>query len=153
MLITAKARVNAQDANGRTALHEAARGGHSDALGVLIAAGADVNKNDEQDILSLNEAIKVGNAQAVSMLLDAGAKVNYSSRILGTPLTQFITIVVQKSHSKDGCQCIIILKKLLEKGAKTSDIRVPLLGFLKQRTHDPEPIHIVAALHLLANAK
>ena len=48
LLLKHKAKVDARDAHGRSALHEAALAGNDDALRALLAAGADVHARDDQ---------------------------------------------------------------------------------------------------------
>ncbi|MDI9238324.1 ankyrin repeat domain-containing protein [Lysobacter sp. LF1] len=47
LLLKHKAKVDARDRRGRTALHEAAFAGHLDVMGTLLAAGADTGIRDE----------------------------------------------------------------------------------------------------------
>ena len=75
LLLKHKARLDARDARGRTALHEAARAGHVDILGVLLAAGADVHGRDGAGRTPLLDAAHGGRLGAVDALLQAGADV------------------------------------------------------------------------------
>jgi ankyrin repeat protein len=69
-----------RDTNGWTALHEAARGGHAEAIQVLLDAGADINARTRgRDGLTggsvLYWAIEHGaNPKVLRLLLDNGAK-------------------------------------------------------------------------------
>lgn len=73
LLLKHKARVDARDAQGRSALHEAARAGNVDILAVLLAAGADVHARDGAGRTPLFDAAAGGRLGAVDALLAAKA--------------------------------------------------------------------------------
>ncbi len=73
LLLKHKARVDARDAHGRSALHEAARAGNVDILAVLLAAGADVHARDAAGRTPLLDAAAGGRLGAVDALLAAKA--------------------------------------------------------------------------------
>jgi ankyrin repeat protein len=71
LLLKHKARIDARDARGRSALHEAARAGHVDILAALIDAGADVHARDAAGSTPLLDAAHGGRLGAVDALLSA----------------------------------------------------------------------------------
>ena len=60
LLLKHKARVDARDPGGRSALHEAALAGHPDIAAALLAAGADVHARDAQQRTPWLEAARGG---------------------------------------------------------------------------------------------
>ena len=83
VLLSAGADVNAKTKNeGDTALHAAAKEGHTDAAALLIKAGAKVNAKTKLDKYTpLMEAAKDGNAELVKLLLKSGAKRKIKDRL------------------------------------------------------------------------
>jgi ankyrin repeat protein len=75
LLLKHKARVDGRDAQGRSALHEAALAGHVEILAALLAAGADIQARDAHARTPLLDAARGGNLPALEALLDAGADV------------------------------------------------------------------------------
>ncbi|TDK30624.1 hypothetical protein E2F49_09645 [Luteimonas terrae] len=75
LLIKQKARVDARDAQRRSALHVAAFHGHDDILAALLGAGADVRGRDNDGRTPLLEAARGGRLSALEALLAAGADV------------------------------------------------------------------------------
>ncbi len=73
LLLKHKARIDARDARGRSALHEAARAGHVEILAALIAAGADVHARDSAGRTPLLDAAQGGRIGAVDALAAAQA--------------------------------------------------------------------------------
>jgi len=73
LLLKHKAKVDARGANGRSALHEAARAGHTDILNALLAAGATVDARDDAGATPWLDAVRSGNVAAVDVLATAGA--------------------------------------------------------------------------------
>lgn len=73
LLLKHKARVDARDAHGRSALHEAARAGNVAALQAVLAAGADVDARDHAGYTPLLDAARGANSQALDALVAAGA--------------------------------------------------------------------------------
>jgi hypothetical protein len=75
LLLRHKARANARDALGRSALHEAAAANHAEICRVLLQAGAEVNGKAADGRTPLLEAVRSGALQALEVLLEAGANV------------------------------------------------------------------------------
>ncbi len=71
--LAAGADVNASDAFGRHALHEAAMWGHADVVASLLRAGADVQLQDSAGQTPLDEAFRSGDLRSIQLLQDAGA--------------------------------------------------------------------------------
>ena len=67
--------INSEDNNYKTALRSALRGGHSDAVQVLIDAGADIEAKDQMGRSPLLVASCEGKRTIVKMLVEAGAEV------------------------------------------------------------------------------
>ena len=78
--------VNAQQPDGTTALHWAARWDQVDIAGVLLEAGADANAVNRYGVTPLSLASTNGNAAIVSRLLGAGADPNAATPHGETPL-------------------------------------------------------------------
>ena len=72
-LLDAGADVNAKDANGQTALMNAAREGHTPVVRLLIARGADLNHTAKFNLSALMLAVVNGRDAIVGLLVDAGA--------------------------------------------------------------------------------
>ena len=87
-LLDEGASVDAQDANGRTALVAAAYGNHLDAARVLVGAGADVNiKDDTEQSAYLISTSEVGDdPRLLEMMLENGADVRSLDSYDGTGL-------------------------------------------------------------------
>ena len=73
LLLRHKAKINARDARGRSALHEAAAAGHAAICQVLLEAGADADPRDGEGRTPLLEAARSGAQAALEVLLAAGA--------------------------------------------------------------------------------
>ena len=73
LLLRHKARVDARDARGRSALHEAAAAGHAGICAVLLDAGADARGRDGEGRTPLLDAARAGSADALEALLAAQA--------------------------------------------------------------------------------
>lgn len=69
-------RPDADDADGRTALHAMVMDPKAPSISLLLAKGADVNARDHQGRTPLYCAIEAANAKAVGELVDKGAQVN-----------------------------------------------------------------------------
>lgn len=69
LLLKQKARVDARDATGRTALHEAVRAGHEDIVRFLLSAGADPALADDAGNNAVLEAAAVGRSALLEALL------------------------------------------------------------------------------------
>ncbi|HMB42856.1 MAG TPA: ankyrin repeat domain-containing protein, partial [Luteimonas sp.] len=75
LLLKHKARVNAHDAQGRSALHEAALAGNDDALAALLQAGAEVAARDDAGRTPLLDAARGAHLSTIDALLVAGADI------------------------------------------------------------------------------
>ncbi len=75
LLLKHKARVDARDLQGRSALHEAAFHGHVEIIAALLAAHADVEARDGAGRTPLLAAARGGSVAAVDALAAAGADV------------------------------------------------------------------------------
>jgi ankyrin repeat protein len=73
LLLRHKAKANARDARGRSALHEAAAAGHAGICQALLDAGADVEARDGEGRTPLLDAARTGAAEALDVLLAAKA--------------------------------------------------------------------------------
>lgn len=73
LLLRHKARVDARDARGRSALHEAAQAGHSGIVAALLDAGADVHAHDGLGRTPLLDSARAAALPALDTLLEAGA--------------------------------------------------------------------------------
>ena len=76
LLLKHKARVDARDAQGRSALHEAALAGHPDIVAALLAAGADVHARDQQQRTPWLEAARGGRLAVLERLQAARPQVD-----------------------------------------------------------------------------
>ena len=77
VLLDAGADHNSHYADGYTLLHDAVRGGYSEAiLETIINHGADVNATNKNNVTALMIACGKGNKDAINMLLNAGADPN-----------------------------------------------------------------------------
>ena len=75
LLLKHKAKANARDRHGRSALHAAALAGHAEIVAVLIDAGADVNARDDAQHTPLLDAARGGRLAAFEALVAARADV------------------------------------------------------------------------------
>ena len=75
LLLKHKAKVDARDARGRSALHEAALAGHADIVATLLAAGADVQARDDAGRTPLLDAARGGTLPALDRWPKRGADV------------------------------------------------------------------------------
>ena len=73
LLLKYKAKVDSRDAQGRSALHQAALAGHTDIIAALLAAGADVHARDAVGRTPWLDAARGGSLAAVNALAEAGA--------------------------------------------------------------------------------
>lgn len=78
LLLRHKARVDARDARGRSALHEAAFAGHAGICEALLDAGADANARDGEGRTPLLDAARAGALVALEALVAAKAEVQAS---------------------------------------------------------------------------
>lgn len=73
LLLRHKAKANARDARGRSALHEAAAAGHAAICQTLLEAGADADPRDGEGRTPLLDAARSSAQPALEVLLAAGA--------------------------------------------------------------------------------
>ncbi len=73
LLLRHKAKVDARDRDGRSALHVASALGHGEIATTLLAAGADVHARDAQGMVPLLDAARGGSVAVVDALIEAGA--------------------------------------------------------------------------------
>ena len=76
LLLRHKAKVDARDGDGRSALHMAAFQGHAAIVAALLDAGADVHARDASESTALLEAARGASLAAFDALLEAGADAN-----------------------------------------------------------------------------
>lgn len=79
VLLLHKASPNAQDSDGATALHNAARAGSADLCELVLSWGAAVNASDNDGWCALHEAARWGDGDLVVALLRRGADVHSMS--------------------------------------------------------------------------
>lgn len=85
-LLERGARVNVQNANGRTALTAAVMGNYLEVARVLIAAGADPNIQDDNRNNALLVTGETGNVAMLREVLKANPDLNRTNRFGGTAL-------------------------------------------------------------------
>jgi len=73
LLLKHKARVDTRNADGRTALHEAARAGHCEIVELLLGAGAQAEVRDADGRTPWLDAARGGRIAVLEKLVDAGA--------------------------------------------------------------------------------
>ena len=105
-LLASRANVNAQTAQGVTALMIAAQNGHAEVVKALLAGGANVNVQNANDRTALMVAAQDGHTEAVKALLERGANVNTQDADGFTALM----IAANKGHAE-------VVKALLAGGA------------------------------------
>jgi ankyrin repeat protein len=136
VLLSAGADANAKTKNeGETALHAAAKEGHTGAAELLIKAGANVNAKTKLDKFTpLMEAAKDGNSELVKLLLKSGAKRKTKDRLgrtaakWGSDHPQIVTILGGKLSRKTAKA-----KKVSPKNKEQARKRLYELGY---RTFD-----------------
>ena len=79
LLLKHKAKADARDARGRSALHEAARCGHVEIVETLLAAGADVHARDIDGRTPWLDAARGGHLEVLERLLAAPPRRRRSS--------------------------------------------------------------------------
>ena len=78
--------VNARDANGGTALENAALAGHLPAVDFLLKKGANVNSKNNDGNTALHAAAFIGRLDIVQLLVERGTNINIKNRQGETPL-------------------------------------------------------------------
>lgn len=117
VLIDYGAEVDYQNPQGRTALHEAARGGHADVVRLLLERGAAHDLVDTQHAWTpLHQAAAGGQLDVVRALLVRGSAVNTPDRCGRTPLW----LAAQYEPAERSMET---LKLLLEHGADEALVR------------------------------
>ncbi len=76
LLLKHKAKADARDPRGRSALHEAAFAGHIDIVGILLGAGADVQARDQEQRTPFLDAARGARLNALHALADAHADIH-----------------------------------------------------------------------------
>lgn len=85
-LLKCGAGINGRGPHGRTALHEAAKGGKDDVAEFLIARGAEVNARDDEGKTPLHMAAWQAPLSTAELLVGKGADVNAKDYGYSTPL-------------------------------------------------------------------
>lgn len=80
-------KINAQDAQGKSALHEAARWGHRHVAEYLLEQGAQIDIATVEGSTPLHLAARFGQDDVVQFLVSKGADVNAQDKDKDTPLT------------------------------------------------------------------
>jgi serine/threonine-protein phosphatase 6 regulatory ankyrin repeat subunit B len=111
-LIGETADLNAINSSGRTALFEAAWGGHTDIVKLLIEKGANVNSVDNAGYTAVMRAAEEGHDSTVKILLEKGADVNIRGKVRGTTA---LMLASEQGHLK-------VIEILIEHGAKINAI-------------------------------
>lgn len=78
LLLKHRARADARDPRGRSALHEAAFAGHAEIIGILLGAGADIHARDGEQRTPFLDAARGGRLPALQALLAARPDVRAS---------------------------------------------------------------------------
>ncbi|MFP7726576.1 ankyrin repeat domain-containing protein [Lysobacter sp. D1-1-M9] len=81
LLLKQKAKINARNRDGRSALHEAAFGGHVEMVTALLAAGADVTATDAQGRNAALEAARGGRLAVLDLLLEQLPRVSATEAV------------------------------------------------------------------------
>lgn len=77
--VSTGAAVNATNASGRTALHNAANGGHLSCVQYLVSKGAEINLTDSKlRLTALHLSAAAGNDKIISCLIENGADITIS---------------------------------------------------------------------------
>ena len=71
LLLKHRAKADARDPRGRSALHEAAYAGHPEIIGILLGAGADIHARDGEQRTPFLEAARGARLPALLALIDA----------------------------------------------------------------------------------
>ena len=123
LLIAAGANINAEDADGNTPLHLAAKGNFVTMVSLLKAQGAMINAQNKRGNTPLHLAAESNAVQVLSQLLAEGALINSQNGVNDTPL-----------HLAVDNNSVETVQVLLEAGA-----RVNVKG-----QHGDSPLHVAA---------
>ncbi|OQR81260.1 ankyrin 2,3/unc44 [Achlya hypogyna] len=85
--------------NGNTALHCAARRGHTDVLAMLLQVAPNIDLTNEDGLSPLHEAVAGCRRKCVELLISVGANVNSQTKTMATPLHTAIDAVGQESEA------------------------------------------------------
>eukprot|EP00026_Physarum_polycephalum_P006286 Phypoly_transcript_06328.p1 GENE.Phypoly_transcript_06328~~Phypoly_transcript_06328.p1 ORF type:complete len:375 (-),score=99.10 Phypoly_transcript_06328:544-1668(-) len=85
-LLQLRASVFARSANGNTALHEAAKGGHTPVVLVLIQAGSEVDAMNDYGNTPLSSSVHNGHKDVSLLLVMVGASIDIKNKQNKTPL-------------------------------------------------------------------
>lgn len=87
MLLDHGAKVNVRNSYGSTPLHDAAVGGQSEIVAMLLERGAEIDARDQDSgATPLYNAASWGKLDAVKLLIEKGADVNARNKTGKTPL-------------------------------------------------------------------
>ncbi len=111
-LLGAKAKIELQDARGRSALYRAAAEGKEDALRVLLDKRANLNLKASDGSTPLLAAVTYGRLGAATLLADRGADVNMADASGNTPLMAAADNFAHITSTAD------VISLLLRHGAK-----------------------------------
>ena len=80
------ANVNAQDKEGTTPLHGAAKHGHKEIVEFFVEKGANVNAQDKEGWTPLHRAVSNGHKEIVEFFVEKGADIHAQANNGATPL-------------------------------------------------------------------
>jgi ankyrin repeat protein len=105
---TRKAKVNATDKEGNTALHHASRFGYLDIVEVLLAHGANVNSSNFKLNTPLHMVAHNGSLEVTKMLLEKGADID----ALNSEEQSALNIAIKSKHSNVAEYMVLYLKEM-----------------------------------------
>ncbi len=114
LLLEAGAPADTQDAEGETALMDAATNNSHNAMKVLIHAGANVSQRGQKGMTPLIRAARNNSHECAKLLLRAGARINTPDNTGETPLHAAVYGAIEIEDQPDERK---MLRLLLEKGA------------------------------------
>ncbi len=136
--IIAQEEINAADANGRTALIEAAWSGHLAIVKLLLSRGAEVNSADKSGFTALMRAAEEGYSSIASTLVKSGAQLNCCGKVRGTtPLIlaaengHLKTVEILINAGADINKCDIFEQTALSKASEAE--KQPVVEFLQSK--------------------
>eukprot|EP00434_Breviolum_minutum_P013518 symbB.v1.2.011914.t5/scaffold794.1/size161992/7 len=134
VFLAAGADIHASDSSGKTALHNAAAGGHLNVVRLLVGHGPDsLSSRDKQDAEPLHWAALQGHAAVVEELVAAGADVNAVAlgSVPGRPLHW-----AARSQSADVVQALLRLGAQVGTSEVRKSIQPPFPGEVLVRSGD-----------------